>query len=58
VEEPEKGAQEHVTGQLVPAQRRPYRSPSLVEYGSVSKLTEGVGGSMPDSGGRINRSCL
>ena len=43
-------AQEHTAGGLAPAQRLPYRSPVLVEYGSVSKLTEGqTVGSLVDS---------
>jgi hypothetical protein len=42
-------AQEHAAGEWAPVQRLPYRSPVLVEYGSVSKLTEGqTVGSAPD----------
>jgi len=32
-----------------PAQKKRYRAPLLVEYGSVAKLTEGGQGSMPDN---------
>jgi hypothetical protein len=41
---------DHGAGHGVPAQRLPYGSPVLVEYGSVSKLTEGASGNMPDAG--------
>ena len=34
---------EHNAGPIVPVQLLPYRSPALVEYGNVSKLTEGTG---------------
>jgi hypothetical protein len=40
---------EHAIGRLVPPERLPYRSPALVEYGNVSKLTEGANGSHPDN---------
>ena len=29
-------------GQPIPSSRRPYRSPELVEYGPVAKLTQGT----------------
>jgi hypothetical protein len=45
----ETNAREHAAERLVPVQRLPYRSPTLVEYGNVSKLTEGATGSRPDS---------
>lgn len=32
-----------------PAHKKPYRTPVLIEYGSVAKLTEGGQGSMPDN---------
>jgi hypothetical protein len=35
-------------GQFVSVQRLPYRSPALIEYGSVSKLTESATGSLTD----------
>jgi hypothetical protein len=40
---------EPAIGPLLPAERLPYRSPALVEYGNVSKLTEGSTGSFPDA---------
>ena len=49
VEDRETKAPEHTGGRLVPAERLPYRSPTLVEYGNVSKLTEGATGSRADS---------
>jgi hypothetical protein len=36
------------TSGLPPALRRPYAPPELVEYGTVAKLTQGVGGSGTD----------
>ena len=41
--------QEQVSGQSSRPLRLPYRSPALIEYGSVSKLTEGSIGSRPDA---------
>jgi len=35
---------------FVSAQRLPYRSPALVEYGNVSKLTQGQTGTGSDGG--------
>jgi hypothetical protein len=43
-------SRDHHAGQGVPVQRLPYGSPALVEYGSVSKLTEGITGNMRDAG--------
>jgi hypothetical protein len=57
VEDRETDAQEHAISPLVPAHRLPYRSPALVEYGNVSKLTEGGGGSMTDQAGK-SMTCL
>jgi hypothetical protein len=48
VENREPKAPEHPARRLVSSERLPYRSPVLVEYGNVSKLTEGSVGSMPD----------
>jgi len=53
----EKSAQEHTVAQSSPAQRLPYRSPVLLEYGNVSKLTEAGGGSMFDAAG-MAMTCL
>jgi hypothetical protein len=36
-------------GQSAPTGRLPYRRPTLVEYGSVAKLTEGSHGSRADN---------
>jgi hypothetical protein len=41
--------QEQVSGQALRPLRLPYRSPVLIDYGSVSKLTEGNIGSRPDA---------
>jgi hypothetical protein len=55
----EVNAQKHTSGRVVPTQRLPYRSPVLVEYGNVSKLTEGATGSMADSAAMTTgRPCL
>ena len=55
----EANAQKHAAERFVPTQRLPYRSPTLVEYGNVSKLTEGAVGSMADSASMTTgRSCL
>ena len=56
-ERPEMGAVKDNAG-FVPAQRLPYRCPTLVEYGSVSKLTEGPGGSVGDAGSLMTPMCL
>ena len=55
--DPEKGTQEHTVRQSLPAHRLPYRSPVLLEYGNVSKLTEAGGGSMFDAAG-MAMNCL
>jgi len=49
--------QEQVSGQSSPPLRLPYRSPVLIEYGSVSKLTEGSIGSRPDASA-LGMQCL
>jgi hypothetical protein len=46
--ERETNNQEQAFAQSRPV-RLPYRSPALIEYGSVSKLTEGAFGSRPDA---------
>jgi hypothetical protein len=44
---------------FVSAERLPYRSPALVEYGSVSKLTQGGAGSGTDGGSAgMTMQCL
>ena len=45
----ETNKQEQLSGQSSPPLRLPYRSPALIEYGSVSKLTEGSHGSRLDN---------
>jgi hypothetical protein len=45
----ETKTQEQATGQSTRPVRLPYRSPTLIEYGSVSKLTEGNLGSRADN---------
>ena len=45
----ETSKQEQVSGQSSRPPRLPYRSPALIEYGSVSKLTEGNLGSVADN---------
>jgi len=42
MENREGNTQGHGVGPLVPAPRLAYRRPALVEYGRVSKLTEGA----------------
>lgn len=54
----EESAHENAAGQSLRV-RLPYRSPSLVEYGNISKLTEGATGTKPDVFGmNFNRPCL
>ena len=43
MENPESGTPKHDAGRFVSLQRLPYNSPALIEYGKVSKLTEGIG---------------
>ena len=38
--------------------RRPYKTLTLVEYGSVAKLTQGSSGTRSDGGGTSKRPCL
>ena len=45
----ETNKQEQVSEESSRPLRLPYRSPALIEYGSVSKLTEGNIGSRPDA---------
>jgi hypothetical protein len=41
------------------AARKPYRTPVLTEYGSISKLTQGFSGSMSESfGSMMMMTCL
>jgi len=51
-------AQKLTAGRFVPAQRLSYRSPVLVEYGNVAKLTEGATGSMADAFSMSGMMCL
>ena len=48
METPGTSTPKNTEGQFVSVQRLPYRSPALIEYGSVSKLTEGATGSGAD----------
>jgi hypothetical protein len=41
-----------------PRSPRPYRTPTLTEYGSVAKLTQGTASRLGDQGGGGFRSCL
>ena len=43
-------ATKHSAGKAESPNRLPYRVPVLIEYGSVSKLTEGTGSHNGDSG--------
>ena len=58
MEDREINDQEQAERRFVPAQRLPYRRPALVEYGNVSKLTEGATGSMTDANFMAQRGCL
>ena len=49
MENPGTSTPKNSEGQFVSVQRLPYRSPALIEYGSVSKLTESATtGTVPD----------
>jgi hypothetical protein len=48
METPGTSTPKNSEGQFVSVQRLPYRSPALIEYGSVSKLTEGSGTASSD----------
>ena len=48
MENPGTSTPKNSEGQFVSVQRLPYRSPALIEYGSVSKLTEGSGSGTSD----------
>jgi hypothetical protein len=54
----ETNTHEQASGQSSRPLRLPYRSPVLIEYGSVSKLTEGAVGSHPDLGAPTGKMCL
>jgi hypothetical protein len=43
-------------GRFVSVQRLPYRSPELIEYGSVSELTEGATGTAGDGDFGLHKS--
>jgi hypothetical protein len=58
MESRETNAREQAAEGLAPVQLLPYRSPSLVEYGNVSKLTEGGHGSMADNATMVTHTCL
>ena len=38
--------------------KRPYAPPRLTEYGSVAKLTQGLGSLQADGGSTFRRTCL
>jgi hypothetical protein len=38
--------------------KRPYATPRLTEYGSVAKLTQGMGSLQADGGSTFRRTCL
>lgn len=42
--------EEHGANVSRPSERRPYRRPCLVDYGSVAKLTQGSGPTNGDGG--------
>lgn len=48
MEAPKISISESNAGRTASTERLPYRSPALVEYGNVSKLTEGGAGSKAD----------
>jgi hypothetical protein len=48
METPGTSTPKNSEGQFVSVQRLPYLSPVLIEYGSVSKLTEGAAGTLAD----------
>jgi hypothetical protein len=53
------GSAKDTAGRFVPVQRLPYRSPALVEFGNVSKLTENGAGSGGDGGAAgMSMNCL
>mgnify|MGYP003575615778 CR=1 FL=1 len=43
-------SRQHGSGEA-PKIRRPYTTPTLIEYGSVAKLTQGSGSMPPGDGG-------
>lgn len=52
------GTPKNSEGQFLSVQRLPYRSPALIEYGSVSKLTEGTGSGASDGNPGSMMPCL
>jgi hypothetical protein len=56
METPGTSTPKNSEGQFASVQRLPYLSPALIEYGSVSKLTEGATGTGADGdpGGKIH----
>lgn len=56
METPGTSTPKNSEGQFVSVQRLPYRSPALIEYGSVSKLTEGATGTTGDGDPGLHRS--
>jgi hypothetical protein len=51
------GSEDHSSPQPATTKLRPYRSPVLVEYGQVSKLTQGGGFTLSD-GIHSTKMCL
>jgi hypothetical protein len=49
METPGTSTPKNSEGQFASVQRLPYLSPALIEYGSVSKMTEGRGSKLSDS---------
>jgi hypothetical protein len=59
VEKQDPHSSEHDSSPAVPERRSTYVTPALVEYGKVSKLTEGTASAGNDSGPMTkNRMCL
>ena len=41
-----------------PGDKRPYLPPTLVDYGSIGKLTQGASGAFAETGGMREHMCL
>lgn len=54
---PESNRPDHVPA-ASPAAKKPYRAPTMIECGSVAKLTMGKGSTAVETGQVVKKQCL
>jgi len=55
---PRAHEREHGDTPQTPSDKRPYSPPTLVDYGSIGKLTQGASGAFAETGGMKLHHCL